>query len=42
LIRNRKYGLFNNDVANFMQQLRIKFGMKPSDLNLPEDLILRA
>ena len=42
LIRNRKYGLFNNDVANFMQQLRIKFGMKPSDLNLPEDPILRA
>ena len=42
LIRDRKYGLFNNDVTNFMQQLRIKFGMKPSDLNLPEDPILRA
>lgn len=42
LIRDKKYGLFNNDMAKFMQQLRIKFGMKPSDLTLPEDPVVRA
>lgn len=42
LIRDKLYGLFNNDLSNFMQQLRIKYGMKPSDLTAPEDPILRA
>ena len=42
LIREKKYGLFNTQFANFMQKLRIQHGMQPSDLGSPSDPLIRA
>lgn len=42
LIRDKKYGMFDNEYSNFMKQLKIQYGIKPDDFNLPEDPELRA
>lgn len=42
LIRDKKHGMFDNQYSNFMKKLRIKYGIKPDDLNLPENPDLRA